>query len=176
MNIYIELSNLKKLIILRNKLNGLEECISPVPNDKGIYGEMSGIITAEAILSNKYFYMKTVTIFGQNMRMTTIYSNTQTKQDTSTTYVKGEINNKLSKVFVEDYKDVIGECSLSGEVSFEELKSNCLNGYNELIKTIDVSDSLVCLKSDGKPYVYDEKESVFSGPYELRSIFYYKNR
>lgn len=103
----------------------------------------------------------------QYYRITILSPCTRKNNNSNTTYFVKEINNSQSKVNMNDFREVIGDCSLYGEVTFEELYNNCYDGYNNLMNIITINNFTACLKLDGQPYIYEIDEQS-----ELRSIFH----
>lgn len=166
--------NLKKIYFNNRKksLNGLNECVSTIPNNNGVYEIISDDSNqAISFFSDKYFYTQSIIVEDEKLRLTVVFENKIINSDSVTKYHFSNFIDKYSIINAEDFSLSEIGCNLSGDVKFTDLKKKCSEVYSALIEELNKEgEMIVCLKSDNNAYIYDDEEGDFDGPLELKSI------
>lgn len=166
--------NLKKILFNNRKksLNGLDECVSTIPSNSGVYEVISDDSNQEiAFFSDKYFYTQSIIVEDEKLRLTIVFKNKIIDSGNVTKYHFNNFIDKYSIINAEDFSLSEIGCNLSGDVKFTVLKEKCSLVYSALVEELNKEGEMIaCLKSDSSAYIYDDEEGDFDGPLELKSI------
>lgn len=127
--------NLKKILFNNRKksLNGLNECVSTIPNNNGVYEIISDDSNqAISFFSDKYFYTQSIIVEDEKLRLTVVFENKIINSDNVTKYHFSNFIDKYSIINAEDFSLSEIGCNLSGDVKFTDLKKKCSEVYSAL--------------------------------------------